>query len=91
MTICSPAQVLPRCITRTAFLVLHGGVRLPIVVSSARRLVWELCVNPPRPALKLNADRADLDLVAAIANDRRDSCRSSAGGSLCAETGSMAR
>ena len=26
-------------------------------------------VDPPRPALKLNADRADLDLIAAIAND----------------------
>jgi hypothetical protein len=26
-------------------------------------------VDPPRPALELNADRADLDLIAAIAND----------------------
>jgi hypothetical protein len=26
-------------------------------------------VDPPRPALKLNTDRADLDLIAAIAND----------------------
>jgi hypothetical protein len=26
-------------------------------------------VDSPRPALKLNADRADLDLIAAIAND----------------------
>ena len=32
MAVSSPAQVFPRCITRTAFLVLRDNVRLPIVV-----------------------------------------------------------
>src|SRR5271157_3430303 len=32
MAVSSPAQVFPRCITRTAFLVLRDDVRLPIVV-----------------------------------------------------------
>jgi hypothetical protein len=32
MAVSSLAQVFPRCITRTAFLVLRDNVRLPIVV-----------------------------------------------------------
>ena len=32
MAVASLAQVFPRCITRTAFLVLRDNVRLPIVV-----------------------------------------------------------
>jgi hypothetical protein len=32
MAVSSPAQVFPRCITRTAFLALRNHVRLPIVV-----------------------------------------------------------
>ena len=32
IAVSSPAQVFPRCITRTAFLILRDNVRLPIVV-----------------------------------------------------------
>jgi hypothetical protein len=32
MAVSSPAQVFPRCITRTSYLVLRDNVRLPIVV-----------------------------------------------------------
>jgi hypothetical protein len=62
------------------------------VLAGALRLSFfhrDCSVDAPGPAVELNADRADLDLVA-IANDNPIIGRAPVDGSLCARTGPLA-